>query len=138
MQVQGAVPLFFALIIQSALSASVYAWPAFHVTKRWGQWGLFAFWLNASIIVAALYTAAQPRALYGVEELSAGGPPTSAFFWHGVAMAMLVLAGPSFVVRWRLMKGDVRFSPLTALRAGFAAMLGFAVYTTLAFLIYAP
>lgn len=109
-------------LAQIALATAGYSWPAWHVAKRWGPWALVALWINCSVLVAlaAMQWVDAPLLLSVVDTNNVTVPS----FWRLLPMPMLALGGPSLVVYWRLRKGDMRYTPVTALASGIAMILG--------------
>jgi hypothetical protein len=122
------------LLVLLALAAAgiLFAWAAWHMTRRWGPRGLAIAWITGTVAITAIMAARshQQQAALG---FSAEQQRAFAAFPRFLPMWAVAFGAVALVLRARLRAREAQFSAGTALRtlgAYIAGVIGF-------FLVYA-
>jgi hypothetical protein len=91
-----------------------FAWPAWHVAKRWGQWGLASAWFTASMILAALFARVVDRRMT-MMGLRAEHRAEYASYAKILALMLIPIGAVALVIDYKQRRGETLFTIRTAL-----------------------
>ena len=104
-------------IVVCAVVAGVaigFAWPAWHIARRWGQWALASTWFTASLILALLFRGMVEQRMRMMGIL-ARHREEYASFAKLLPLTFIALGAVALVVDYKQRLGEARFSIRIAL-----------------------